>query len=278
MHHSPIIQIAGLNIDLSIVLMLLVTCTVCFVLAKLATRNLSVDNPGKLQNFMEWLVEFVQGLVTSTMDLKKGKVFISLGMTLMLFIFVANLLGLPFAVVTEHDKPASVFGYELYHTSADELEKIKEKQEEKNAAKGINEEVHPHVGLVWWKSPTADASVTMGLALMIFLLVHFLGATRNSKAYFKHYFEPYIFFLPLNLIKEASKLLTHGMRLFGNIFAGEVLISTLIGAGIFGIPALAVWQGFSLFVGAMQAFVFTILTMVYLSQALENHHEHEEHH
>jgi F-type H+-transporting ATPase subunit a len=64
------------------------------------------------------------------------------------------------------------------------------------------------------------------------------------------------------------------MRLFGNIFAGEVLLSVLIGAGIFGIPGLVIWQGFSLFVGSIQAFVFVMLTMVYLSQALESHEDH----
>jgi len=263
MHESPIIKLGGLSIDLSIIIMLVVTCTVVFILARLAVRNLSVDKPSKMQNFLEWVVEFIQNMIASTMDFKKGKIFVSLGMTLIMFIFVANMLGLPFSIVTEHEEPYKALGKEVITTSADEFHKLHEEGEE-----------HPHIGLVWWKSPTADASVSMGLALMIFCLVHYLGATRNTRNYFKHYIEPYGFFLPLNIIKEFSKLLTHGMRLFGNIYAGEVLIGVLIGAGAFGILPMVVWQGFSIFVGAIQAFVFTILTMVYLSQALETHDEH----
>lgn len=257
MHESPIIKLAGLNIDLAIVIMLLVTCTIVFVIARLGVSNLSVMNPSKMQNFMEWAVDFVRNIVSSTMDMKKGKVFVSLGLTLIMFIFVANLLGLPFAIVTEHHEPFKVFGQEVLGTSNEKIEKH-----------------HGEVGLVWWKSPTADASVAMGLSFMVFLLVHFLGMTRNTKAYFKHYLEPFPVFLPIHIVEQFAKLLTLGMRLFGNIFAGEVLVSVLIGAGFFGIPGLVVWQGFSLFVGAIQAFVFVMLTMVYLAQTLESHEDH----
>lgn len=72
MHDSPIIDLGGFRLDLSAVIMLLVTGIIVFVLARLAVRNLSVENPSKMQNFMEWVVEFVQGIVASAMDLKKG--------------------------------------------------------------------------------------------------------------------------------------------------------------------------------------------------------------
>jgi F-type H+-transporting ATPase subunit a len=121
----------------------------------------------------------------------------------------------------------------------------------------------------------------MGLAGMIFVLVHFLGITRNTKGYFKHYLKPFAVFLPINLIEQFSKLLTHGMRLFGNIFAGEVLIAQLVKlgstgiiGGIASIPLLMVWQGFSIFVGSIQAFVFVMLTFLYISQVIETHDEH----
>ncbi|AHV99390.1 F0F1 ATP synthase subunit A [Paenibacillus sabinae] len=272
MHESPIIHLAGLDIDLSIVLMLVVTCAIVFLIARLATRNLSVENPGKMQNFLEWVVEFVQGLISSTMDLKKGKPFLSLGMTLIMFIFVGNMLGLPFGIVTEyHDaSKAHIFGHELVT--------VTEKLHTEEAA-------HPgeeaEVGVAWWKSPTADPAVALGLAGLIFVMVHFLGLTRNTKGYLKHYFQPFWFFFPINLIEQFSKLLTHGMRLFGNIFAGEVLISVLVQLGSSGpigtvasIPFLVIWQGFSIFVGSIQAFVFTILTFVYISQAIDTHEEH----
>ncbi|PYI51129.1 F0F1 ATP synthase subunit A [Paenibacillus flagellatus] len=245
MHEFPIWKVGGLNIDLSTFLAITVTFIIVFVLARLSVRNLSVDNPSKMQNFMEWVIEFVHNLVASTMPLKMAKSFISLGITLIMFIFVANLLGLPFGIVTEHEHDLSLFGYPI--------------------------EGHH---LAWWKSPTADLSVTAALAVIVIVLVHYLGLTRNTKHYLKHYFEPFWFFFPLNIIKELSKPLTLALRLFANIFAGEVLIATILMAGIWGTPLLLAWQGFSIFVGAIQAFLFTVLTMVYISQATV----HEEHH
>lgn len=275
MHESPIIEFRGLHIDLSVVFMLLVTCSIVFLVAKLATRNLSIDNPGKLQNFMEWAVEFVQNLISSTMDWKKGKPFLSLALTMIMFIFVANMLGLPLGVVTEHTDPAkaTIFGQEITSVTT---------ALEEAHAEHPGEEAHAEVA--WWKSPTADLGVTMGLALLVFLLSHGLGIARNTKNYFKHYIQPFPFFLPINLIEQLSKLLTHGVRLFANIFAGEVLIATIMTLAkasvvglILSVPLLMVWQGFSIFVGAIQAFVFVILMMVYISQATESHDD-EEHH
>jgi F-type H+-transporting ATPase subunit a len=266
------IEIWGQEFDLSIILMLIVTCTIVFTVVRLATRNLSVENPGKMQNFMEWVVEFVQGMMTSSLDLKKGKPFLSLGVTLILFIFVGNMLGLPFNIVTEyHDVNKATFMGHTLVSVVDEFNKVQ--------AANPGKEVE--VGVTWWKSPTADASVSMGLAGMIFVLVHFLGITRNTKGYFKHYLQPFAVFLPINLIEQFSKLLTHGMRLFGNIFAGEVLIAQLVKlgstgiiGGIASIPLLMIWQGFSIFVGSIQAFVFVMLTFLYISQVIETHDEH----
>jgi len=252
MHEAPILEIAGLRLDLSIILTILVSGIITFVVARLGVRNLSVTNPSKMQNFMEWLVEFVHNTIASTMPLNRVKPFVSLGMTLIMFIFISNLLGLPFAIVTEHTKEVSLFGQPLV-TQEDIQEGI--------------EKGHHGAELLWWKSPTADISVTAGLAIIVFVLVHFLGLSRNTKHYLKHYFEPYWFFFPLNVLKEIAKPVTLALRLFANIFAGEILIATIVMAGIFGIPLLIVWQGFSIFVGAIQAFLFTILTMVYISQA-----------
>jgi F-type H+-transporting ATPase subunit a len=258
MHEFPILELGGLNIDLSTFITITVTFLIVLILALLSVRNLSVDKPSKLQNFMEWVVDFVHNLVASTMPLKKAKAYISLGITLIMFIFVANLLGLPFAIVTEHEKPLEWFGYTV----------VSQETIDAAVAKG-----HHGAEVLWWKSPTADLAVTAALAILVFLMVHILGLTRNTKHYLKHYFEPFWFFFPLNLIKELSKPLTLSLRLYANIFAGEVLLATIVMAEWFGLPLLAAWQGFSLFVGAIQAFLFTILTMVYISQATV----HEEH-
>jgi F-type H+-transporting ATPase subunit a len=259
MHHSVIVTLGGIKFDLTTLFMVTLTCLIVFILAILGTRKLSVTKPGKMQNFIEWIVEFVQGLIGSTMDVKKGQAFLMLGITLIMFIFVGNMLGLPFPIITEHESTFSFLGQEVV-TQAN--------------LNDAHDKGDHGVGLVWWKSPTADASVTMGLALMVIVLTHYLGLIKNTKQYLHHYIEPHWAFFPLAVIKEVSKLLTLGLRLFGNIYAGEVLITVILMAGVAGILPLIVWQGFSMFVGAIQAFVFTILTMVYISQNLK----HEEHH
>lgn len=112
MHESPIINLGGFHLDLSVLLMLIVTSAIVFIVAKLATRNLSVENPGKMQNFLEWAIEFVRNLISSTMDMKKGQHFLTLATTMIMFIFVGNMLGLPLGFVTgaTDASQAEIFG------------------------------------------------------------------------------------------------------------------------------------------------------------------------
>ncbi len=254
MHEFPILKAGGLEIDIAAFIAIIISALIVFILARLAVRNLSVDKPSKLQNFLEWAAEFVHNIVASGMPLKQARIFISLGLTLIMFIFVGNLLGLPFGIVTDHTVPLTWFGADILSQA----------------------DIDAHGGaahLAWWKSPTADISVTAGLALVVFFLIHVLGLKMNRKHYLKHYFQPYPFFFPLNILENLVKPMTLAVRLYANIFAGELLISVILMMGWVGIPLLAVWQGFSIFIGAIQAFLFTILTMVYIGQATA----HEEH-
>jgi F-type H+-transporting ATPase subunit a len=84
---------------------------------------------------------------------------------------------------------------------------------------------------------------------------------------------------PIKIIEEFANTLTLGLRLYGNIYAGEILLGLLaasLATGVGGHLAAAVpmlvWQGFSVFVGAIQAFIFTMLTMVYLSHKVSHDH------
>jgi F-type H+-transporting ATPase subunit a len=253
MHLFPIFDLGGIKFDLSAILSIFITMAIIFVVARLSVRNLSVENPSKMQNFMEWVIEFVHSTIASTMPIEKAKKFISLGLTLILFIFVANMLGLPFVFVTDVHHPMEFFGITQAYLDS-------------------------HGGaahVAWWKSPTADIAVTAGLALVVFIIIHFLGMKWNRKHYIKHYFQPFWFFFPLNIIETIAKPVTLALRLYANIYAGEILISTILKLSIIGLPFMAVWQGFSMFVGGIQAFLFTVLTMVYISQAAI--HDEEEH-
>src|SRR5690606_25869538 len=98
-HENPeYLHFLGLNFNPANILMLFVTCLVVFIIAVLATRNLQIKPTG-MQNFMEWVMDFVKGIIKNNMDWKTGGRFHVLGITLIMFVFVANMLGLPFAIV-----------------------------------------------------------------------------------------------------------------------------------------------------------------------------------
>ncbi|CAC6944829.1 F0F1 ATP synthase subunit A [Staphylococcus aureus] len=240
-HKSPLVSwnLFGFDIvfNLSSILMILVTAFLVFLLAIICTRNLKKRPTGK-QNFVEWIFDFVRGIIEGNMAWKKGGQFHFLAVTLILYIFIANMLGLPFSIVTKD------------HT-------------------------------LWWKSPTADATVTLTLSTTIILLTHFYGIKmRGTKQYLKGYVQPFWPLAIINVFEEFTSTLTLGLRLYGNIFAGEILLTLLVGlffnepawGWIISIPGLIVWQAFSIFVGTIQAYIFIMLSMVYMSHKVADEH------
>ncbi|TFB19250.1 F0F1 ATP synthase subunit A [Filobacillus milosensis] len=239
-HKNPMLHdwlgISWLDFNLSNVLMMLVASTIVFILAVTASKSLQ-RKPTGFQNFMEWVIEFVKDIIGNTMDYETGRRFMGLGLTLLLYIFVANMLGVITMVTFNHE--------------------------------------------LWWKSPTSDPGITLTLAAMVVVLSHYYGVKmKGTKEYGKEFFRPLPFLFPLKIIEEFANTLTLGLRLYGNIFAGEILLTLLAGlvasgtiAGMLGgfIPMLA-WQGFSIFIGAIQAFIFTMLTMVYMSHKVSSDH------
>ncbi|SFL62677.1 F0F1 ATP synthase subunit A [Pelosinus propionicus] len=128
------------------------------------------------------------------------------------------------------------------------------------------------LGLVpGFTSPTNDINTTLGLALMIVLIVHVLGIkNKGFVRYFKHFFEPYVPFVIINIIEEVAKPITLSFRLFGNILAGEILLLVLGMLVPYFVPTL--WLAFSVFVGIVQAFIFTMLSISYLSNSMQDGH------
>ncbi len=236
MHHgAPTVKFLGLVFNLSNILMMLIAAIIVFLVAFIGTRNLKIKPTG-MQNFMEWIMDFVKNIIKSNMDWKNGGRFHVLGITLLMFIFVSNMLGLPFQAVFK--------------------------------------------GELWWKSPTADPVVTMTLATIVIALSHFYGVKlQGLKGYSGGFLKPMSFMFPLKIIEEFANTLTLGLRLYGNVYAGEILLSLLAGVagasitGFIGafIPTMA-WQGFSILIGSIQAFIFVTLTMVYLSHKVNPDH------
>jgi F-type H+-transporting ATPase subunit a len=114
--------------------------------------------------------------------------------------------------------------------------------------------------------PTKDLNTPLSLGLMGFFLSHYLGIkTKGFKAYIKAYFDPFFFMMPLNVIGELAKVVSISFRLFGNIMGGSIiiLVITYLVYSLILPPFLNAF--FGVFVGAIQAFVFTMLTLVYIA-------------
>jgi len=121
------------------------------------------------------------------------------------------------------------------------------------------------------ESPTKDLNVTLSLALLVFVMSQLLAVRmRGGIRYLKGFLEPYPFMLPLNIVSEIAKPISHSFRLFGNTFGGAILV-TVVSAKFAPVLVPAALNAFyGLFVGAIQAFVFAILTVAYINVAVES--------
>ena len=126
------------------------------------------------------------------------------------------------------------------------------------------------------KAPTADVNLVYALALLVIIGVHVFGIReRGLKGYLRHYAQPNLALLPLNIIEEIVKPFTLALRLFGNIFAGGIMIALIA----FLLPLYTVWGAdviwklFDMFIGAIQAFIFALLTVLYFGMMSSSHDE-----
>lgn len=212
----------------------LVAAAIVFFLMFFLSRRVEMKPTGK-QNVIEWIIDFTNSIIKSTMPGRDGQKFGLLIFTLFSFIFVSNQLGLMLQITVNN--------------------------------------------VTYVKSPTANVMTTMTLALMVLLLAHFLGVKKfGFRGYFKNtYLSPIPFLLPISVLEEFTNFLTLALRLYGNIYSGEVLLKLIykfskvygIASFVPAVPLEIIWQGFSVFIGSIQAYVFVTLTMVYISQKVE---------
>ncbi len=215
--------------------------TIALTLFRLTARHATSGVPGKLQNFVEILVEFVQGLVKESFH-GKSLLVAPLAFTIFIWVFLMNFMDL---------------------LPVDLLPRI--------AAS---------IGFPYFRAvPTADVNMTFALSITVFLLIIFYnfkvkGFVGLGKEMLSFPFG--IWFFPLNillrLIEEFSKPISLALRLFGNLFAGE-LIFILIALMPWWIQWTVggIWAIFHILIIAIQAFIFMMLTIVYISMAHESH-------
>jgi F-type H+-transporting ATPase subunit a len=206
--------------------------------------------PGRFQSLVEFPIEWLAGIVRGTGG-RRWREFVGLVIGIFMFVIVANLIGLLPGV--------GVIGIE-------------------------HEGEHGEVLIVpFVRAAAADLNFTLGLALIAFVAFVAWGIRANGiGGYLKElliaepaYMTPLL--TPIHLISEFSRLISLSFRLFGNIFAGEVLLAAMLALVPLLVPSL--FLGLELLVAFVQALVFALLTLTYITLAIAEHRQHgEEHH
>lgn len=215
-----------------------ITTILLTILAFLATRKVQMI-PSGLQNVMEFAVESVYGL-TEDLAHSKARIFFPFIMTFFLFIITANWLGL-----------LPGFG-----------------------TVGFNEEHEgKYIFVPLLRSINADLNSTLALAIISVVVTHVLAVRYlGILSYLKRWFalNPIFLFVGLlELVGEFTKMVSLSFRLFGNIFAGEIVLATI--AGIFAFVVPLPFYFLEIIVGFVQAAVFMMLTLVFMVLLTEKH-------
>jgi F-type H+-transporting ATPase subunit a len=126
----------------------------------------------------------------------------------------------------------------------------------------------------WLESPTANVAVPLGLALVTFVYYHFHGVRANGFGYIKQFLGPvwwlYWLLFPIEVISHLARVLSLSVRLYANMFAGELLTIAFFSLIPIGVPLL--FLGLHLGVAVVQAYVFMLLAAIYLSLAVSHEH------
>ena len=128
-------------------------------------------------------------------------------------------------------------------------------------------------GLLGLRPPTADFATTLAFALITFFMIHGFGVKNKGLGYFKGFLEPIPLLLPINIIGELATPVSLSFRLFGNILGGSIIMGLVYAMFpkiviFLGIPAVLHCY-FDVFAGALQAFIFVMLSLTFVSSAME---------
>jgi F-type H+-transporting ATPase subunit a len=220
------------NIHVDTIVMTLLSAALLIVLGLYIRRTVTPGAPSRTQNSVEAVMEFIDGIIQDNLGRDPG-VIAGIALSLFFFIWIMNVIGL--------------------------------------------------LPIPYFHSPTADLSTTFGLAILVFVLMQYRYVRTSGLAAYKgHYWTGGFKAIILNpvsviltVVTELSRPLTLSFRLFGNILAGEILlivagsllpITYALFANVIINPLIL---AFGLFVGTIQAFIFTVLTVAYMAIASE---------
>jgi F-type H+-transporting ATPase subunit a len=238
-------KVFGLTINVDIVWASFIAGAIVITLGLILRSRATSGVPGKFQLLWEMAVGAVQTQVDDSIGPRGAKV-VPLALTLFIFIFTCNLF--------------EVVGI------------------------GSKLDVLP--------APTSDINLPLAMALYVIVMVHRAAIkNRGAAGYFKHYvsqpFSPKLFPVNMfmNVIEELVKPVTLTLRLFGNLFAGGLMLSLLAAlviwklgpvpiGGILSVPFTLLWKTFDMAIGAIQAFIFALLTILYFDTAMAQDEAH----
>jgi F-type H+-transporting ATPase subunit a len=237
---ETITTIGSFAVTNSIFTSLIVSALLIGFAAYARTKILSTDKPTGLQNVVELILESLFNLVNSvTENRKRSTALFPFIATFFLFILLNNWLGLFPGVGS------------------------------------INVTYHDHL-VPLFRPGTADLNTTLALAIFSVLTTQFFGFKYLSFGYFSKFFNfssPIMFFVGiLEIISEFAKIVSFAFRLFGNIFAGEVLLVVIAFLAPLIVPMP--FYGLEFFVGFIQALVFAMLSLVFFNMATISHSDH----
>jgi F-type H+-transporting ATPase subunit a len=236
-HHDTKVWL-GMHVNVDTVLSTGIAAVIVIALAfYLKAKVTSKGVPGGVQLFWEAITIQMRDQIESAIGMRIAPFVLPLAVTIFVFILVSNWLSvLPLQYADKDGHPKELLS-----------------------------------------SAAGDINYVLALALFVFLCYHAAGIWRRGiighpvKVLKGHV----AFLAPINIVEELAKPISLSLRLFGNIFAGGILVSliALLGPAVMWAPN-AIWKTFDLFVGAIQAFIFSILTVLYFSQAMELEDEH----
>lgn len=263
---------------------LLVTIVLMVVIAIWTNRSLRRSArtdlvPRGIGNLMEAFFELIYNLTEGSAGAKWAPVIFPWFATIMIYVLFANLLKLiPGFESIGVLHPAHGDGYAIAEWGSGWANLLPQKVEEGG-----------HILAPFFRGVSVDLNFTVALALISVFMIQVVGFRAQGFGYLSKFFNfRTMFKVPffgamdflvglLELISELSKILSFAFRLFGNMFAGVVLVAIV--AGLLGkisiLPSMIMM--FELFVGIIQAFVFGMLTMVFMAQATQGHGHEEEH-
>ena len=237
-HHTMVFQLFGMTFNGDTIMATAITALIVIALAFVLRAKVTATGvPGGVQLFWEALTIQMRNQIESAIGMKVAPFVLPLSIAIFVFILISNWLAVLPLQYGGSDGAAA----ELY------------------------------------KPPASDINFVLALALFVFVCYHAAGIWRRGiighpvKVVKGHV----ALLAPINIVEELAKPISLALRLFGNIFAGGILVA-LIAMFPWYIQWApnAIWKTFDLFVGLIQAFIFSLLTILYFSQSMELDDEH----